>query len=191
MYLCGNLIIEISKKLLTVMISESCSCYVVGFCPNEEFAVNGATIQCPHSHIALEKDHYASQNRGFPFEKDVLNRFNSIISDVNKKVEIHKQIIYNGKVDSELYQAILSCQRLIDIKKFESFNFDNLHSLLIIHGKLIKSINNDEGMHKYYVCQNCSTFSESETCDHIFCKKYAALRNITNNLEKKIKQIGF
>lgn len=168
------------------MITNSCNCFTVGFCPNEEFQVTDITISCPLPHIILERDSYSKENKYLPFEKEVLCKYKSIIKNVDKKVTINKYMLSRKSVDSNHYEAIKKCQQLIDLKPLKFTDYSNLHSLLIIHGRLLKNIKKSGENNKITVCENCSAFME-ENCIHAFCEKYNILRNITKELERKVE----
>jgi len=170
------------------MDSQSCNAFTMGFCPNEEFYVEAVTNKCPLPHVSAERENYQNQHQIFPFELKTLEAYKSILKEVDKKIEVKKNMLKKEIMDESHYSALSKCQQIIDFKSTDFDNFENIHSLLIIHGKLIKDVIDSKDNKKYSVCHICSSFIEKELCEHMFCSRYKSLREIVKRLEIKISR---
>ncbi len=170
----------------------SCEEFLVGFCPNEEFFVEGVTIKCPFSHITTERDDYKEVNKYFPHEYKVLENYKQILNEINKKIEIRTRILAKEKIDQEHFSALRECERMIEAKMTQDFDFEKTHSLLILHGKLIQDLQSEDKTKRFNVCECCSAFKEiNGKCTHKFCTKYETLRTLVKKLEKKLPKRDF
>lgn len=168
---------------------ENCAEYTIGFCPFEEFYVDGITLKCPFIHSKSEQEEHSRCKRLSPTVNTAYAKLKEIVYDLDKKVEINNKIARQEKVSDDLKKALVECEKQIENVKTHDFDFQNLHSLLILHGRLIqhwKSCKNDNLM---AVCSNCSAFkSVNKACEHKFCKKYKQLREIVVDLGKRVTQ---
>lgn len=168
---------------------ENCKEFAVGFCPNEEFFVESVTVKCPHTHSISEKTSYEKGNASFSHENEVFYRYKSILEEVDKKIALNTKLLLKETIEEKHLLLLNECEKMIENRKLQEFNFEKLHSLLIIHGLLIADLKTNQREDKFEVCSNCSAFKEkNKVCDHQFCKKYAKLRNLTSKLEKKLQK---
>ncbi|ELA42842.1 uncharacterized protein VICG_00157 [Vittaforma corneae ATCC 50505] len=171
------------------METKSCEEFIVGFCPNEEFYVEHVTAKCPHPHIASERNEYSTAKAAYSFEHKVLEHFKEILDEVDKKVAINIQVTSKETVDESHYDALNECESLIELKNPFDFDFEKIHSLLVLHGRLIEHIDLSKTSRALDVCKNCGAFKEySKPCIHKFCEKYQRLRDIVSKLERKLPQ---
>ena len=166
---------------------KNCPEYIIGFCPHEEFYVDGVTIKCPYVHSERERNAYKSSKEFFPFEKNSLAKFKEIISDLDHKIRIHSQILKHENINQDLVSILYTCQKQIDLFKKDDFDPIALHNLLVLHGKLLIHSHNNKTYANLDICYNCSVFKQKNSqCEHKFCKKYDFLRKTISVLEKKI-----
>lgn len=164
-----------------------CKEYMMGFCPYEEFYVEAVTEKCPFAHVSADREEYRRECKIYPFEYNVLEYYKNIIEEVEKKIKVSKWMLNNDSIDEKYLNALYECERLIDLKNTENFDFSNTHSLLILHGKMITNLKNSIKDPKKEVCKNCSALKEiSRPCTHNFCKKYEKLRNLIKSLDLKL-----
>lgn len=169
------------------MESKSCDEFTVGFCPNEEFNVENITIKCPYSHISAKRAEYQSSNTIYKFEYRVLEFYKEIISEVNKKIDLNLQILSRETLKDEYRNALNECESLIEQIDLNEANFTKIHTLLVLHGRLIENMNENKKDKNFEVCSVCSAFKEiNKPCQHKFCSKYAHLREIIARLENKL-----
>lgn len=175
------------------MKNENCNAFIMGFCPNEEFYIDSVTIKCPLPHVSDERENYKNQIELLPFETEVLKTYKRILMEIDKKIEIKTKMLKENIVDESHYDALIKCQQIIDCKSIEFEDFTAIHSLLIIHGKLILDFLDDEKnvMKNFKVCKNCSSYFKNDRCNHIFCSKYKNLRNIVEKLDKRVHTVTF
>lgn len=173
------------------MEDDKCNFFTAGFCPYEVFYVENVTKPCPLPHIKSERAAYQTKYRIYPYEKDVLAKYKMIIEDTNKKIEINSSILKRRALDDSHYNALAKCQELIELNPLQNENIEKIHSLLIIHGNLIKSaIKSNDRFKNIKVCNICSSFVEDDSCNHLMCDKYKRLRTIAESLEKKLSGIN-
>lgn len=169
------------------MERQNCNAYTVGFCPNEEFYCESITVRCPLPHVNTDRVNYAAYNQTHPFEAEVLENYKAILTEVKKKTELREYILSKDIIDDSYYSALSKCETILDLKAIKQDDFENTHSLLQIHGNLIKNVlSSDNNSKKYSVCQNCGAFYEDSKCNHMFCGKYKLLREMITKLENKL-----
>lgn len=164
-----------------------CEAYVMGFCPYEEFYVEGVTERCPFAHVSADREEYRRELKIYPFEYTVLEYYKSILEETEKKIRMSKWMLNKDSIDKAHLEALSECERLIDLKNLENFDFTNTHSLLILHGKILEKLKSSVKFPKKEACMNCSALKEiSKPCTHAFCKKYEKLRSIIKSLNVKL-----
>lgn len=165
-------------------MDKNCKAFNMGFCPHEEFYVEAVTEKCPYPHVSAAREAYTHQ--GLPFEYEVLATYKSIIEDVDKKAAVNSSIVQEDMTGEQHYRALTKCQQLIEAKSTELDDFDKLHSLLIIHGRLVQDVIDSRSKVQYSVCANCGSLKDSRECAHKFCEKYRKLRDMVGELEKSL-----
>lgn len=169
---------------------ENCPEYTIGFCPFEEFHEAKLTMECPFIHSKDERNEYFNSNKPWPFEKSTLAKLKEIVNQVDRKTEMNIKIANQERVPTDLIEALVETQSQIEKFESKSSDFEKLHSLLIIHGQLIKYWNEHCSSHIIGVCTVCGALKHADKlCEHKFCKKHKVLREIVARLEKKIKSI--
>lgn len=169
------------------METKICEEFIMGFCPREEFYVEHVTAKCPYSHVSPERSGYLAAKTVHPFEHKALDHFKEILSEVDKKIAINIQMVSKEAIDERQYNALNECESLIELKNASAFDFEKMHGLLVLHGRLIEHIDQNKRTVAFDVCGNCAALKEhSKPCLHKFCKKYEKLRKVVSDLEKKL-----
>lgn len=169
------------------MEKKSCSCFLTGFCPYEEFEVTSFTERCPLPHINSEKDEYNQQVEISGIDREALEQYQIILSEIDQKLILNKETLITKEISEKYRNALIKCEQLIDLNKLEMEDYNKVHTLLQIHGELIEDVIKDDSMLPFSVCENCSAFIEGDKCTHKFCEKYRTLREIVHKLDRKIK----
>lgn len=168
---------------------KNCAEYTIGFCPNEEFYIEGITIKCPFIHSEADKAQYKLSKFSFPWENDCLIKFKEIIADLDRKIQINSKIIKQETIPDNLCKAISECEAQIEQFKIDDSNPLTLHNLLVLHGKLILHGIEQQNNRDIDICTNCSVFKEkNKPCNHVFCRKYSYLREMILILEKRLAE---
>jgi hypothetical protein len=170
-----------------LMEIKNCPEYIAGFCPNEEFYVEGVTIKCSFSHSEKERSEYQFSKEIFPFERDVFCKFKGILSELDNKIKVNSRIICQDTVEQNVNDAISECQRQIEQVSINTLDTQNLHNLLVLHGKLVIHAKKNKKYGNIDICNTCGVFKQKFTsCEHVFCQKYRILREKVNILDKKL-----
>ncbi|KAL6122317.1 hypothetical protein NUSPORA_00681 [Nucleospora cyclopteri] len=163
-------------------ITEVCAEFICGCCPNEEFMVGTVTKKCTKVHDVDLKNKFMKSKGIGEFGKYVKTAriaFQEIISDVDKKIN-HNNEMLQPRFDSKIMGSLEHVENLIANQNVD--NFSDVHTLLLVHGKLIEQAEKSLLIPQYQVCENCSVFMTENACKHKFCQSYKKIRNLLNDL---------
>ncbi|KAI5148500.1 hypothetical protein ENBRE01_0361 [Enteropsectra breve] len=158
------------------MDDEICEAYTAGFCPYEEFYVEGISKKCNKEH----NDKNNSPNKSI--SKSTVTFLCQIIEDLDRKIEKNKECIEAVETSPNEVKALDHVNGLIESVSLDRCNDPAVYRLLKIHGKLIEAIEKGQKI-DISVCGNCGAFKREVECKHTLCSKYAKLRQICVNLK--------
>lgn len=184
------------------MQQNHCHEFIVGFCPFEEFAVDGVTRKCSNIHDEKLRESYRKNRSSFRNSEIVaLSKLGEIVSDADRRTEANEAALQSINRHPEITTVIERTEQLINQYSFNdninnntsnnlsnhlnniTMNEENLYYLLKIHGMLLIKLKDGVAQDiKYTVCKTCSAFIKEGRCKHGFCKKYAKLREIVKEL---------